>query len=567
MGAVYLGRQAALGRLVAIKQILGAWDGDPEMLARFQREARALARLNHPNIVGIFDMAGSGSDLFMVMEFVNGPTLRQLIDRSGLTRPQALKVIGDVAAGLEYAGKQGVIHRDLKPGNVFVTVNGLAKLGDFGLARMLSDQAAFQTQVGTVLGTPAYMSPEQARGVHDLDARTDVYSLAVMSYELLLKRLPFPSIPGNPMASLEAHISTPPPPPTSLDPGFPRKVEEVLLQGLAKEPRQRPATSAEFWQRLSSAADSSWKAWQAVANVAALARSAAPALPAAATGAAASGVAAGASQSEPSIASQPPVPAPIAAATPAPVAAPVAAMAGIDETIVRRAGDETMVRPAGDETMVRPAPDAGDQTMVRPPGAGIAPVMATTAVAASAPPAGPPAAAPATPSLPSLPPAPQWNVQQVKPPVYKPAPAPRRKRGLGRLVPLLLLLVLLVAAGAYLYTRFGSGGAPAAALALSGTPVVRVDNPNGHCPSATFHFTAEIPTNGAAGSLTFEWLRPDGGKQPQTVDQVPSGTTADTPTLQFTFQGQAGTAGDTVLHVISPVDTRSAPVHVTYTCP
>src|SRR4030088_1389363 len=135
MGAVYLARQTALNRYVAAKQILGAWNGDPEVLARFQREAQALAKMNHPNVVGIYDLATAGNDLFMIMEYVRGPSLRQLMDQSPLSPQQGLRALADISAALEYASKMGIIHRDLKPGNVFVTVAGAAKLGDFGLVK------------------------------------------------------------------------------------------------------------------------------------------------------------------------------------------------------------------------------------------------------------------------------------------------------------------------------------------------------------------------------------------------------------------------------------------------
>ena len=218
MGAVFLARQTALNRYVAAKQILGAWNGDPDVLARFQREAQALARMNHPNVVGIYDLATAGNDLFMIMEYVRGPSLRQLMDQSPLTIAQGLRVLSEVAAALDYASRQGIIHRDLKPGNVFVTAAGVSKLGDFGLVKMLSGQANFVTQEGTILGTPAYMAPEQAAGKPNVDQRADVYALSVMAYELLLGRLPFPSIPGNVLASLDAHISAPVPQPSSISP-------------------------------------------------------------------------------------------------------------------------------------------------------------------------------------------------------------------------------------------------------------------------------------------------------------------------------------------------------------
>ncbi|MEA2645255.1 MAG: eukaryotic-like serine/threonine-protein kinase, partial [Chloroflexota bacterium] len=279
MGAVYLARQTTLNRYVAAKQILGAWNGDPEMLARFQREARALAQMNHPNVVGIYDMATQGNDLFMIMEYVRGPSLRQLMDRQPLDIAQALRALGDIAAALEYASKRGIVHRDLKPGNVFVTVSGACKLGDFGLVKMVAGQSNFQTQAGTILGTPAYMSPEQAAGKADIDQRTDVYSLAVMTYELLTGRLPFPSVPGNIMASLDAHISQPVPPPSHIVPGFPKAVENALLEGLAKDPKKRPKSAGDLWDKLFKGANQAWPGWQASSDLATIALAAAPPAP------------------------------------------------------------------------------------------------------------------------------------------------------------------------------------------------------------------------------------------------------------------------------------------------
>ena len=135
MGAVYLARQTALNRYVAAKQILGAWNGDPEVFARFQREAQALARMNHPNVVGIYDLNASGSDLFMIMEYVRGPSLRQLMNQAPLSRAQALRVLAEVSAALDYASGQSIIHRDLKPGNVFVTAEGSASWATSGWSR------------------------------------------------------------------------------------------------------------------------------------------------------------------------------------------------------------------------------------------------------------------------------------------------------------------------------------------------------------------------------------------------------------------------------------------------
>ena len=141
---------------------------------------------------------------------------------------------------------------------------------------MISGQANFVTQVGTILGTPAYMSPEQAAGKPDIDQRADVYSLAVMAYEMLVGRLPFPSIPGNVMASLDAHISAPVPKPSDIAPGFPKKLEEVLMNGLAKEPKKRPRSAGELFKGLAENADKAWPGWEAASDLAVIAAAAAP---------------------------------------------------------------------------------------------------------------------------------------------------------------------------------------------------------------------------------------------------------------------------------------------------
>ncbi|HEV3234405.1 MAG TPA: protein kinase [Candidatus Dormibacteraeota bacterium] len=449
MGAVYLARQTALNRYVAAKQILGAWNGDPEMLARFQREAHALAQMNHPNVVGIYDLTTAGNDLFMIMEYVRGPSLRQLMDKQQLTVSQALRTLGDISAALEYASKLGVVHRDLKPGNVFVTVAGSSKLGDFGLVKMVSAQSNFQTQAGTILGTPAYMSPEQAEGKADIDQRTDVYSLAVMAYELLTGRLPFPSIPGNIMASLDAHISQPPPKPTDIVPGFPKRVEEALLEGLAKEPKKRPASAGQLWQKIQSAAAKAWPGWEKDSDLAAIALAAAPpappplpapAAPAAETAMSQPPGAYGAPTDPPPMAPPPPstgtspplssIPPsmPVMAPPAAPAMAPPPASGGTppspgvppqappDETMVRPAAalDETMVRPSPadetvvqpplpDETMVRPSP--ADETVVQPPlpdETMVRPPPADETMVHPVPPA--PGATPSAPTFAPLPP-------------------------------------------------------------------------------------------------------------------------------------------------------------------
>ncbi|HEV1998421.1 MAG TPA: serine/threonine-protein kinase, partial [Candidatus Dormibacteraeota bacterium] len=346
MGSVYLARQTALNRFVAIKQVLGAWNGDPQALERFRREARALAKMNHPNVVGIYNLEAVGSDLYMIQEYVHGPSLKAVMTAGKLTIGQSLRVIGEVSAALEYASKQDILHRDLKPGNIFVTTTGICKLGDFGLVKMMGGQGNFVTQVGTILGTPSYMSPEQAAGRAEIDQRADVYSLAVMSYELLVGRLPFPPVPGNVMASVEAHISSVPPRPSQVAPGFPPKVEEVLLAGLAKDPKKRPKSAGDFWAKLADSAQKAWPGWAGESDLAAIAAPLAPPSPQAVA------------QGSLATAAGPASAAALAAGGPPPPLSPQQwTISQADSTAFMAGGEETLVRPAAvspDETVVQP---------------------------------------------------------------------------------------------------------------------------------------------------------------------------------------------------------------------
>ena len=273
MGAVYLARQTSVDRLVAIKQIELSTDVAEEARLRFLREAQTLARLRHPNIISIYDLVEQDGGLYMVTEYVEGISLQEILEKVGVTAPAGLRVIADVAAALEAARRQEVVHRDLKPGNVFVTSTGICKLGDFGLARLVEGEQTYATQVATVLGTPAYMSPEQAEGEGGVDHRADLYSLAVMSYQLLVGRLPF-DLGTDVLATLEAHVSAPVPRPTRVVTGFSKDVEKVLLQGLEKQPARRQQSALAFWEKLEPAADRAWPGWRQQSDLAALVRQA-----------------------------------------------------------------------------------------------------------------------------------------------------------------------------------------------------------------------------------------------------------------------------------------------------
>lgn len=237
-GTVVLARQSSVDRLVAVKAIIGGGRAGEEAVARFRREARTLASLEHPAVVRVIELAKGDDDLFLVMEYVEGRTLRELLD-SGTTDVAArLTVLSDVAAALTAAAGRGVVHRDVKPANVLVRPNGRAKLADFGLARLLGDSAAFRTAVGTLTGTPAYLSPEQAAGSDELGPETDAYSFGVLAYEAMVGTLPHDDTGID--AVLRQHREGVPRPPSTLLRGFPRTAERVLLAALSVDPARRP---------------------------------------------------------------------------------------------------------------------------------------------------------------------------------------------------------------------------------------------------------------------------------------------------------------------------------------
>src|SRR4051794_349953 len=187
MSVVYLARQPALDRQVALKRLDLTID-QPGMAQRFVDEARVVARLDHPNVVTVFDFIEQEATPYIAMEYVRGGSLRRHVGR--LSLPQILGVLDDMLAGLSHAAEHGITHRDLKPENVLVTPRGTVKIADFGIAHA-HDAVTRLTSTGTALGTPVYMAPEQARGER-VDPRTDLYALGVIAYELLAGQPPFP---------------------------------------------------------------------------------------------------------------------------------------------------------------------------------------------------------------------------------------------------------------------------------------------------------------------------------------------------------------------------------------
>ena len=234
-----LARHLTLDRLVAIKFLRREALADPDALNRFRREAVVLAGLEDPSVVRVHDVRFEDPDPLIIMEYVPGEPLDALLEQRMLTLSEQLVILGDVATALESAADKGIAHRDVKPANVFVLPNGHAKLGDFGLARVATDQNIFRTATDTIGGTPAYLPPEVALGTSEPDARSDTYSFAVMAYEMLTGRLPF--VDRGIMGLIAAHAREPVPAPESLLQGFPKQASAALLEALNKDPARRPA--------------------------------------------------------------------------------------------------------------------------------------------------------------------------------------------------------------------------------------------------------------------------------------------------------------------------------------
>ncbi|MDX6287914.1 MAG: eukaryotic-like serine/threonine-protein kinase [Frankiales bacterium] len=254
-GEVVLARHTALKRLVAVKRIHGYALADADALERFRREAQVLATLDDPTVVRVFDFRRSGHDATLVMEYVPGESLADMIERGPLPFADALVILRDAADALRIARERGIVHRDVKPGNVFVLPNGRAKLGDFGLARIVSDPSVFRTSTGDVSGTPAYFPPECGSADNEPDERSDAYSFAVMAYELLTGVLPFTG--DDIMQIVTAHLSKSPPPPETVLPGFPAPASAAILAGLAKDPAQR-LLPWELVDRLEAVPTNAW---------------------------------------------------------------------------------------------------------------------------------------------------------------------------------------------------------------------------------------------------------------------------------------------------------------------
>jgi len=249
MGVVYKARQVKLNRTVAVKMLLAGGYAGPRELERFKREAEAVAALRHASIVQVYDGGEYDGFPFFTMEFVEGGSLAQAL--AGMPQPagKAAEMLETLARAVHTAHQSGIVHRDLKPANILLTSDGTQKITDFGLARrLLGDEKTVLTLEGTPVGTPSYMSPEQARGASDLGPAVDTYALGAILYELLTGRPPFRSESN--VEILRQVISDQPVPPTRLNPNVPRDLETVCLKCLEKDPRRRYASALELAEDL-----------------------------------------------------------------------------------------------------------------------------------------------------------------------------------------------------------------------------------------------------------------------------------------------------------------------------
>jgi eukaryotic-like serine/threonine-protein kinase len=273
MADVWCAEDSMLNRRVALKFLHPRFAQDEQFVERFRREASAAAGLQHPNVVGVFDRGTVDGAHYIAMEYVEGASLKDLIER-GLSVGEAVEIVRQVLAGVKYAHDRGIVHRDLKPQNVLVDSEGRARVTDFGIARAGASEI---TQTGSVLGTAQYLSPEQAQGL-PVTAASDIYSIGVMLYEALTGRVPFDA--DSPVTVALKQVSERPRPPSEVNPEVSRALDGVVMRALAKDPANRFASAEEFSQALDMAeADPSGAGFGDTASYAAVAAAAGTAPP------------------------------------------------------------------------------------------------------------------------------------------------------------------------------------------------------------------------------------------------------------------------------------------------
>ena len=271
MADVHVGQDNRLGRRVAIKLLKPSLANDPAFRTRFRREAQDAAKMAHPTIVRIFDAGeetvrdANGIETlvpFIVMEYVDGRLLKDIVAEGPLEPAEACRIIEQVLTALEYSHRAGVVHRDIKPGNIMIATNGQVKVMDFGIARAISDSSATIAETSAIVGTASYFSPEQARG-EAVDARTDLYSTGIVLFELLTGRAPFRG--DNPVAVAYQHVNAEAVPPSSLNPAVSPALDAVVLRSLSKDRFERYQSASEFRADVQAAAAGSVPARKEVA--------------------------------------------------------------------------------------------------------------------------------------------------------------------------------------------------------------------------------------------------------------------------------------------------------------
>lgn len=254
MAAVYQAYHARLDRHVAIKVLHKAFLLEEGFLTRFEREAQIVAKLEHPHIVPVYDFSEHEGQPYLVMKSIEGRTLKQVLSDGPLPLERVITLLSSIADALTYAHQKGVLHRDIKPSNIIIDANGIPYLTDFGLARIVKSGPSTMS-ADMILGTPQYISPEQAAGLPELTPATDVYSLGVVLYEMVVGRVPFNA--DTPYAVVHDHIYTELPRPSEMNPAIPEAVEQVLVKALAKKPADRYATPNAMMQAFREAVQQS----------------------------------------------------------------------------------------------------------------------------------------------------------------------------------------------------------------------------------------------------------------------------------------------------------------------